>query len=160
MRANPTRLLPTLRTIGVIGFLLTLNACFLFGGGGKKKGGEEQGQAQNEPPKIDEEVVANLEVARTLTNAGKYDEALLIYEETLAQDSLGVSAAKSLDAIGDIYITLLKYDQSIQAYQRLITEIPTYQEIDSVNKKLAFAKVAQEVRDQRLKLAKEGPSFK
>lgn len=158
MRANPTRLLSTLKTLGVIGLLLTLNACFLFGGGGKKKGGEGQEQATNEPAVEEQQFTAPLEVARTLTNAGKYDEALLIYEETLAQDSLGVAGAKSLDAIGDIYVTLLKYDLSIQAFQRLITDFPTYEGLDRVNKKLAFARTALEVRDQRLKMAKEGPT--
>lgn len=158
MRANPTRLLSNLRIIGAIGLLLTLNACFLFGGGGKKK--DEQGLAQQKQTDAEKNFVTTYEVGQTMANAGRYDDALLIYQEALAQDSLGLVGARSLDAMGDIYITMLDYDKSIQAFQRIVTEIPTYLEIERVNKKLAFAKTAQEVRDQRLKIAKEGPSFR
>lgn len=163
------RLKPSLSMTGSIGLLcmllLSLNACFLFGGGddrdssGKKMTKAEKAAAQKEADAV-QQFATTLEVGRTLKNAGRYDEALLVYFETIAQDSTTLIAAKAMNEVGDIHILTLQYDKAVASFERILQYFPVFEDIENIKKKIEFAKAALEVRELRLKMAKEGPSMK
>jgi tetratricopeptide (TPR) repeat protein len=157
MYARPHRHHALSGAVGVCCILmLSLNACFLFGGGDKNESAEGgKGEAKQELTKT---FVTSFEVGQTLKNAGRYQEALLVYYEVFAQDSLGVGAPKALNEIGDIYIHMQQYDKALETYDRLMTAFPTFEGIDQVKKKIEFTRAAQDVLQERVRVAKEGPS--
>jgi len=147
------------------GLLISLNGCFLFGGGGgesknaKKMTKEEKAAAKKEA-KAEEQFATTLEVGLTLKDAGKYEEALLIYTETIAQDSTTLVAARAMHEMGNVYLEMLDYEKAQMAYERVMQQFPAFEANEEVKKKFEFAKAAQQVRIERLKVAKEGPSMK
>jgi len=137
--------------------LLSLNGCFLFGGGGND---EESGKIEDPEQSLSQDFLTTFEVGQTLKDAGQLDEALLIYYEALAVDSTGYGASKCWNAIGDIYLDKGQYEKALDAYQTLMTNFTVMEDSIGVEKKIKFVQASQQVREERLKVAKEGPSIK
>lgn len=126
--------------------LMGMTSCFLFGGGSKDK--------ENVLPRGD---VTTFEVASTLREAGRQDEAILVYFEAIRADSASLVAANAMNEIGGIYIELERYEQALAMYERLLTQFPTYEKAQEIQRKIEFVHKAQQVREERLRVAKEGP---
>jgi tetratricopeptide (TPR) repeat protein len=134
--------------------LLGLSGCFLFGGGGGDDSEEIVGPEQT----LSQDFVTTFEVGQTLKEAGYVDEALLIFYEALAQDSTGYGASKCWDAIGDIYLDDAQYKKAFEAYQTVMTNFTVIEDSVGVEMKIKFVQTALLVREERLKVAKEGPT--
>ena len=134
--------------------LLGLSGCFLFGGGG----GDDSGEIVDPEQTLSLDFVTTFEVGQTLKEAGQVDEALLIYYEALAQDSTGYGASKCWNAIGDIYLEDAQYDKAFEAYQTVMTDFTVIEDSIGVVRKIKFVQAALLVREERLKVAKEGPT--
>jgi tetratricopeptide (TPR) repeat protein len=134
--------------------LLSLNACFLFGG--SKKETVEMGDGTKQV--VSKGAATTIEVGQTLKNAGQFGEALRVYKEALARDTTAYIASRALEEIGNIYIETQDYDQALEYYEQLLSRFPTYDKAAMVQKRVDFARAAREVRDERLRVAKEGPA--
>lgn len=139
--------------------MLSLTGCFLFGGGGG--GNEGEGDEAVDPESaLSQDFMTTFEVGQTLKEAGQMDEALLVYYEALAQDSTGYGAAKCWNAIGDLYLEDGQYDKAFEAYQTLMTNFTVIEDSAGVEKKMQFVQAARKVREERLRVAKDGPTLK
>ena len=134
--------------------LLGLSGCFLFGGGGGNDSEEIVGPEQT----LSQDFVTTFELGQTLKEAGQVDEALLIYYEALAQDSTGYGASKCWNVIGDIYLDDAQYKKALEAYQTVMTNFTVIEDSVGVEMKIKFVQAALLVREERLKVAKEGPT--
>jgi tetratricopeptide (TPR) repeat protein len=135
--------------------LLGLSGCFLFGGGG---GGNDSEEIVGPEQTLSQDFVTTFELGQTLKEAGQVDEALLIYYEALAQDSTGYGASKCWNVIGDIYLDDAQYKKALEAYQTVMTNFTVIEDSVGVEMKIKFVQVALLVREERLKVAKEGPT--
>lgn len=135
--------------------LLGLSGCFLFGGGG---GGNDSEEIVGPEQMLPQDFVTTFELGQTLKEAGQVDEALLIYYEALAQDSTGYGASKCWNVIGDIYLDDAQYKKALEAYQTVMTNFTVIEDSVGVEMKIKFVQAALLVREERLKVAKEGPT--
>jgi tetratricopeptide (TPR) repeat protein len=135
--------------------LLGLSGCFLFGGGG---GGNDSEEIVGPEQTLSQDFVTTFELGQTLKEAGQVDEALLIYYEALAQDSTGYGASKCWNVIGDIYLDDAQYKKALEAYQTVMTNFTVIEDSVGVEMKIKFVQAALLVREERLKVAKEGPT--
>ena len=135
--------------------LLGLSGCFLFGGGG---GGNDSEEIVGPEQTLSQDFVTTFELGQTLKEAGQVDEALLIYYEALAQDSTGYGASKCWNVIGDIYLDDGQYKKAFEAYQTVMTNFTVIEDSVGVEMKIKFVQAALLVREERLKVAKEGPT--
>ena len=135
--------------------LLGLSGCFLFGGGG---GGNASEEIVGPEQTLSQDFVTTFELGQTLKEAGQVDEALLIYYEVLAQDSTGYGASKGWNVIGDIYLDDAQYKKALEAYQTVMTNFTVIEDSVGVEMKIKFVQAALLVREERLKVAKEGPT--
>ncbi len=136
--------------------LLGLSGCFLFGGGGG--GGDDSEEIVDPERVVSQDFVTSFEVGQTLKEAGQVDEALVIFFEAIGQDSTGYGASKCWDAIGDIYLDDGQYKKAFEAYQTVMTKFTVIEDSLNVEMKIKFVQAAQLVREERLKVAKEGPT--
>ena len=132
-----------------------LSGCFLFGGGG---GGNDSEEIVGPEQTLSQDFVTTFELGQTLKEAGQVDEALLIYYEALAQDSTGYGASKCWNVIGDIYLDDAQYKKALEAYQTVMTNFTVIEDSVGVEMKIKFVQAALLVREERLKVAKEGPT--
>jgi len=138
--------------------LLGLSGCFLFGGGGGGSGGNDSEEIVGPEQMLSQDFVTTFELGQTLKEAGQVDEALLIYYEALAQDSTGYGASKCWNVIGDIYLDDAQYKKALEAYQTVMTNFTVIEDSVGVEMKIKFVQAALLVREERLKVAKEGPT--
>ena len=134
--------------------LLGLSGCFLFGGGG----GDDSEEIVDPERAVSQDFVTTFQVGQTLKEAGHVDEALLIFYEALAKDSTGYGASKCWDAIGDIFLDDGQYKKAFEAYQTVMTNFTVIEDSVGVEMKIKFVQAALLVREERLKVAKEGPT--
>lgn len=140
--------------------LLSMSGCFLFGGGGGNDNNNEAEEIVDPETTLTQDFLTTFEVGQTLKEAGQLDEALLVYYEALAQDSTGYGAAKCWNAIGDLYLDDGQYEKAFETYQTLMTNFTVVEDSAGVERKMEFVKAARQVRDERLKVAKDGPTLK
>ena len=100
--------------------LVGLTSCF-FGGSGETEA------VVYELPEGD---VTTFEVASTLQEAGRHDEALLVYYEAIQADTISEVAAKAMSEIGGIYIELQEYDKAVDIYEKLLVRFPSFEKTE------------------------------
>ncbi|MBI4551567.1 MAG: tetratricopeptide repeat protein [Candidatus Latescibacteria bacterium] len=132
-----------LMVFGVV--LVSTTSCFLwpFGSGGNGLGKEEKGKPTPRGP------IMTFEVASTLRDAGRYEEALKVYQQAVESDPTSPVAADALREIGGIYVQMFDYQKAIDTYQTLLTKFPSYRDAETVKKRIEFAQVAQRVLEER-----------
>lgn len=134
-----------LMVFGVV--LVSTTSCFLWpfgsGGNGNGLGKEEKGKPTPRGP------IMTFEVASTLRDAGRYEEALKVYQQAVDSDPTSPVAADALREIGGIYVQMFDYQKAIDTYQTLLTKFPAYRDTEVVKKRIEFAQVAQRVLEER-----------
>jgi tetratricopeptide (TPR) repeat protein len=141
---------PFLTLIVLCATLMGMTSCFLFNGDGSN-GGDSSGGG--ELPMGD---ITTFEVASMLSEAGRYDEALLVYLEAIQADPNSEVASNAMNEIGGIYIQTQEYEKSLQTYEDLLVKFPAYKRAEEVQKKIEFVQKALEVQQERTKVAKDG----
>lgn len=137
----------TPRSSGIMGIalcfiLIGLPSCFLFSGSKT----DETGLARGD--------MTSYEVATTLWEAGRIDEALQVYHEVIAADSSSLAAARSINALADIYISRHQYDSALEMYT-LLRRFPTFENPEALEKKIQFVQTAQRVLSERETVARD-----
>lgn len=128
--------------------LMGMTSCFVFGGSVGGSGDEDEYVPGGD--------ITTFEVASTLRDAGRLDEALLVYAEAIQADTTSEVAANAMNEIAGIYIMLKRYDQAVTVYERLLNRFPLFEKAEEIQRKIEFVHKAQQVREERLRVAEEG----
>lgn len=138
--------------IFLCGLLVSTTSCFLwpFGSNGNGILGLKQKSTPRGP-------ITTFEVASTLRDAGRYEEALKVYQQAVDTDPTSPVAADALYEIGGIYLQIFEYQKAMDTYQNLLTRFPSYREAETVKRKIEFAQVAQRVLEERKAIATKPP---
>jgi tetratricopeptide (TPR) repeat protein len=133
--------------------IMSLTSCFLFHEGTDTGGfGSSDGSPLGD--------ITTFEVASTLREAGRYDEALLVYLEAIQSDPSSEVASHAMNEIGGIYIQTQEYEKSLEQFESLLAKFPAYDDAESVQKKIEFVEKAISVEQDRRKVANEGTRMK
>lgn len=103
--------------------------------------------------------VTTFEVASTLREAGRHDEAILVYFEAIQADSTSEVAAQAMEEVGGIYIELQRYDQALAIYERLLNRFPMYERAEEIRRRIEFVHKAEQVIAERRRVAEEAPTL-
>ena len=142
---------PFLTLIVLCATLMGMTSCFLF-----RIDDYDRSRGDGEIPLGD---ITTFEVASTLSEAGRYDEALLVYLEAIQDDPSSEVASNAMNEIGSIYIQTEEYDKSLQWYEDLMVKFPAYKRAEEVQKKVEFVQKALLVKQARQKVAKDGATM-
>lgn len=140
----------SLLTIAVLcAVMMSLTSCFLF-----REGRDTGGIGSSDNSSMGD--ITTFEVASTLREAGRYDEALLVYLEAIQSDPSSEVASNAMNEIGGIYIQTQEYEKSLEQFEALLAKFPAYNGAESVQKKIEFVQKAISVGEERRKVANEG----
>lgn len=136
--------------MGLCALLVSTTSCFLwpFGSGGN----ENDIMGKKTTPRGP---IMTYEVASTLRDAGRYDEALKVYQQAIEADPSSPVAADAMREIGGIYLQMFEYQKALETFQTLLSRFPSYQEAELVKRKIEFTQVAQRILEERKAIAEK-----